>query len=93
MKYHPSENLIIHDKSQKTSEVTSKSIWKNFKIMKFRSDFEVVRGISGVAWLPIIFFWLESRQSDRIQHFVELFSGAASLASEVIAMLHSGGQK
>ena len=29
--------------------MTSKSIWKNFQTMNFKSDFEAVRGINGVA--------------------------------------------
>ena len=51
-------NQIIHNKSQKNSEVipellrrASKSIQKNFQTMNFRSDFEAIRGISGVSFL------------------------------------------
>ena len=46
---------MLH-KSQKTSEVTSKSIRKNF--MYFGSNFEVVRGISGVYYIKIYIYMI-----------------------------------
>ncbi len=63
--HHPFENLIIQHKSEKTSEVTSKSIWKNFKTMNFGSDFEVIRGISVVKKYVFMI-------SDHIQRVMEV---------------------
>ena len=43
--------MTIHHKSQKTPEVTSKSIRKSFRTMNLRRYFEAVCGVSGVLTL------------------------------------------
>ncbi len=48
MNYHPLKIFIIDQKSQKTSEVTSILMPKNFKTMNFWSDSKSLGGFCGV---------------------------------------------